>query len=60
MDILTRAFKKAMETSFYKERIDQTGHTPSYLDPEQFSAYWDKMETEVLPLMEMAKKETKQ
>lgn len=55
--LLSAAMKRAMDKDEHKKKMDEMGQTPRYLDPDQFAAFWDSLETEVKPLVEQAKKE---
>ncbi|MGE5618105.1 MAG: tripartite tricarboxylate transporter substrate binding protein [Sphingomonadaceae bacterium] len=55
VDVLSSAVKKAMETEEHKKKIEEMGMTLTYMGPDQTAAFWDDVETQVKPLMELAK-----
>lgn len=55
VDILSNAIKKAMATDEYTKKMTDAGLEPRYMDPAQFSAFWDKMEGEIKALMALVK-----
>lgn len=57
VNILAAAVKKAVETDDAKKKLDEMGLTRSYLDPVQFGAAWDQLETVVKPLLAEAEKQ---
>jgi tripartite-type tricarboxylate transporter receptor subunit TctC len=53
VDILTKAIKKAMATPEHKKRMADMGLTIRYMDPAQYSKFWEEYEAmykELLPL----------
>ena len=56
IDILAQAIKRAMDTDELKKRMDEAMLPLDYKDPAQYSAYWDELEAQVKPLMELARK----
>lgn len=53
VEILSEAIKKVVATEEHKKRMADMGLTLRYMDPDQYSKYWDeneKMLTELLPL----------
>jgi tripartite-type tricarboxylate transporter receptor subunit TctC len=55
VNILSRAIKRAMETEEVKQKMSNLGVTPRYMDPDQLSEYWSKVEIEVKPFVEEAR-----
>ncbi len=55
VDILTSAVKKAMESEDHKKKIEEMGMTLTYMGPDKTAAFWDDVEAQVKPLMELAK-----
>lgn len=56
VDVLSRAIKKAMENEDVKKKHAEMWMTQRYLDSEQYSAMWEKLESDIKPLMEEARK----
>jgi tripartite-type tricarboxylate transporter receptor subunit TctC len=54
LSILSEAIMRAMETDAHKKRIEEFGQTQRYMNPQQFGAFWDEMESEIKPLMGLA------
>jgi tripartite-type tricarboxylate transporter receptor subunit TctC len=59
VDVLSAAFKKVILTDEQKAKILESGQVTQYMDPAQMAAYWEKMDTDVEPLMKMAKESEK-
>ncbi len=59
LDILSAAFKKAINSEEHKKKAEDAGLTLRYMDPAQLDAYWTDMEGQVKPLIDMAKAEAK-
>jgi len=55
VDSLNAAFKKTMNSEEQKAKILDIGQVTQYMDPAQFSSYWEGMEASIQPLMELAK-----
>ncbi len=51
VNILATAIKKALDTDELKKKMDGAGQEISYLDPDQYKAYWDEQETISVPLI---------
>lgn len=57
VDILSAAFKRAMQDDEVKKKMEEQALMPRYMDAVQFSAYWDEFETQTKPLIEVAKQQ---
>jgi len=57
VDVLSAAMKKGVENPDHIAKMKELGMVPQFMGPEQFSAYWDELETTVKPLLDMAKKQ---
>ncbi len=55
VDILAGALKKAMDSAEHKQKIEDMGMTLTYMGPQQTATYWDDLESQVKPLMELGK-----
>ncbi len=55
VDIFTAAIQKAMANDEHKRRMDDQGLTLRFMDPAQMKAYWDEMEAQAKPLVELVK-----
>ena len=53
VDILKQTFRKAVETSEFRTRLEETGSSWRYQDPDQFNTFWADMETQIKPLMSL-------
>lgn len=56
VDVLTSAMKRAMDKEEHRKKIEDMGMTLRYMGPEEIAAYWDAMEAELKPLVEVARK----
>jgi len=57
LDILSNSLKKAVENPDMVKKFEELGFTPRYMDPVQYSNYWDQRETQAKPLIELARKQ---
>ncbi len=57
VETLDRAFKKATTDADVKAKAEAAGTTLRYMSADELSAYWDQVEKEVKPLLELAKKQ---
>lgn len=57
VDILAEALKKNMNSEAHKAKMLQLGFTLRYLDPDQYAALWNQMETRVITLLQEIKKQ---
>ncbi len=55
VDILKQAFKKSVETPEFRTKLEESGSSWRYQDPEQFNAFWADMEGQLKPLMSLSK-----
>lgn len=56
VNIVSGAMKKAMETEELKTKMEQEGVELRYMPPDEFGRYWEGMEVQLKPLMELALK----
>ena len=56
VDTLSAAIKRAMDAPEHKQKMEEMAYTLRYMDPAQFASTWDSMESEVKPLIDLAKK----
>jgi tripartite-type tricarboxylate transporter receptor subunit TctC len=54
--ILSNAIKKATEDSEHRKKLDDMAFPLRYMGPEETTAFWDQMEAQVKPLLELGKK----
>jgi len=54
---MAAAAKKAVETDEYKQKVRALGSSPRYMSPAELAAYWDQMEAELRPLLDLAKQQ---
>ncbi|HEX2923867.1 MAG TPA: tripartite tricarboxylate transporter substrate binding protein [Chloroflexota bacterium] len=59
VDALSAAMKKAFLTDEQKAKILECGQVTQFMDSAQMAAYWEKMDTDVQPLMQLAKESDK-
>ena len=57
VEIMAAAAKKAVETDEYKQKVRALGSSPRYMSPAELAAYWDQMEVELRPLLDLAKQQ---
>lgn len=57
--ILTNSLRKAMEDENFKKRMAEQGNTVTYLDPEQYKLFWDRVDVKFKPLIDLAKQGAK-
>ncbi len=57
VDVLSAASKKVVETEDYKKKLQTVGSSPRYMGPAEYGAYWDQTETELRPLLDLAKQQ---
>jgi len=57
--ILTNSLKKAMADENFKARMAEQGNTVTYLDPEQYKLFWDRVDVKFKPLIDLAKQGAK-
>ncbi len=55
VDVLSNAIKRAATTPEMKKKMDEMGLASSFMDAAQFSAFWDKNDADLKPLVEQAK-----
>jgi tripartite-type tricarboxylate transporter receptor subunit TctC len=55
VDTLSAAIKKATDGEAHVKKLAEMYTTVAYLDAAHFAAYWDELDTQVKPLIEMAK-----
>ena len=55
--VLEDAFKKAAEDPEVKKKQDEMFLTQKFLDSKAYAEFWDKMEAEIAPMIEEAKKD---
>ena len=59
VNVLSAAFKKAEESEENKKKLMDVGQYSRYMDPDEFSKFWDAMEEFVKPFVEEAKQAEK-
>jgi tripartite-type tricarboxylate transporter receptor subunit TctC len=57
LDVLSKEFKATVENGDIVKKFEELGFTPRYMDPTQYSTYWDQRETQAKPLIDLAKKQ---
>ena len=57
VDILADSIKRAMETDEMQKRLADLGFESRYLGPAELAAFWEDTESQVGPLIELAKKQ---
>lgn len=55
VDVLSTALKKATADQDNIKKMVDLGYVMKYMDPQQYDAFWADMETQIAPLMELAK-----
>lgn len=55
VDTLAKAIKTALDSDEYKAKLKNVVLKPRYMDPAQLAAYWQGMETDIAPLIEIAR-----
>ena len=55
VNILSGAIKRAIETPEHQQKMDEMGLTLRYMNPDQFSKYWDEVDAQVEKLLQLAK-----
>ncbi|MHB0869294.1 MAG: tripartite tricarboxylate transporter substrate binding protein [Chloroflexota bacterium] len=55
VDVLSGAIKKAMTAEEHKKKMDEMGLALRYMDPAELGKYWDEVDAQITPLMELAK-----
>jgi tripartite-type tricarboxylate transporter receptor subunit TctC len=56
-DILSAAIKKAVTTPEYAKKLEELGMLAQYVDPAKMAEFWASQETQVKPLLQMAKEQ---
>lgn len=55
VNILSAAIKRSIETQEHQQKMDEMGLTLRYMNPDQFTKYWDEVDAQVEKLLELAK-----
>ncbi len=55
--ILAASMKKAVATADWKSKMEELGFTTMEPDPGEYSVFWQETETQIKPLMDLAKHE---
>lgn len=55
VQVLAGAIKKATESSEFKKSCEESYIVPRYMGPDEYSAYWDEIESLATPFIESAK-----
>lgn len=55
IDTLSAAIKKAADSEEHRKKLEEISTTVAYLDPAGFAAYWDEVDSQVAPLIDLAK-----
>ncbi|HEX2988388.1 MAG TPA: tripartite tricarboxylate transporter substrate-binding protein, partial [Chloroflexota bacterium] len=55
IDTLSAAIKKAADSEEHRKKLEEISTTVAYLDPAGFAAYWDDVDAQVAPLIDLAK-----
>lgn len=58
-EVFSNALKKVMATEEHNKKMDELGTVPRHMGPAETARYWEQLETDILPLMELAKQESK-
>lgn len=58
-NLCSDAFKKIMATEEHNKKMDELGTESRHMGPAEAAAYWEQLEKEIAPLMELAKQESK-
>ncbi len=53
---LSQAIKTALDNDQVKSQLKAAGMVPHYLDPAQTAAFWEQMENDIRPMMELGTK----
>jgi tripartite-type tricarboxylate transporter receptor subunit TctC len=53
--VLSAAVKKATQNADLKTKFNAAAMDPNYMDPAQYSAYWTEYESQIAPLIDLAK-----
>lgn len=53
VDILATAAKKAIETEQHSSKMEEVGQPVRYMGPSEFATYWDQVDAQVKPLVEL-------
>ncbi len=56
IDILSSAIKQSTDGEAHRKKLEDMFTTVAYQDAAQFGAYWDEVDAQVKPLIELAKK----
>jgi tripartite-type tricarboxylate transporter receptor subunit TctC len=54
VEILSDAIKKAMDTEEHKKKMQEACQSPRYMNPTELGEYWDKLDVQMKPLLDMA------
>lgn len=57
VDLVGAAMKKAILSEEHQKKMDEMGIVTRFLDTKEFTTYWNEVDAQVKPLMEMAKQE---
>lgn len=55
VDLLSGALKKAMATEDHRSKMEEMGQLVRFMDPAQLAAFWNEMEADIVPLMDLAR-----
>jgi tripartite-type tricarboxylate transporter receptor subunit TctC len=57
VDLLANSVRKSMGDENFKKRMAELGYTLSYLPSHEYAAFWDGVDAQLKPLIEIAKKQ---
>jgi tripartite-type tricarboxylate transporter receptor subunit TctC len=57
VDVLSLAIKRAIESEEHSKRITEMGQVSRYMGPKDFATYWDGLEKQIGPLIDLAKQQ---
>lgn len=57
LSALTAAIKKNVSRDEHRKKMEQFGYTLRYLDPDQYTALWARIEAQAMGVMELLKKQ---
>lgn len=56
VDFMDGAIKKITDSDDFKKKMDELSYPLYYMNSARFTAFWDEKETEIKPLLELARK----
>ncbi len=59
VDVLSAAFEKSAQNADFKKKMLDAGLVVDYMGPAQMATTWDEIESQVLPVIDLAKQQQK-